>query len=103
MESSSSASQQAVGRGGQLEQPATSAVMIDEPARTVVDRLSAARQDAAVSRELGRRLRSVAREVDDLWRSSLQGQDFDLVWRSSEASLALHRAVLALEDGASIG
>jgi hypothetical protein len=77
--------------------------MIDEPARTVVDRLSAARQDAAVSRELGRRLRSVAREVDDLWRSSLQGQDFDLVWRSSEASLALHRAVLALEDGASIG
>jgi hypothetical protein len=55
---------------------------------------------ASISRELGRRLRAIAREVDDLWRDSLQGQDFDLVWRSSEASHAVHRAALALEDDA---
>ncbi len=83
------ASQHRVERQDQLERRTTSAVVTG--------------QEPSASRELGRRLRFLVGEVDDLWRTSMQGQDFDLVWRSSEASLALHRAVLALEDGAAIG
>jgi hypothetical protein len=61
------------------------------------------RQDTP-ARELIRRLRSIAGEVDGMWQEALQSQDFDLVWRSSEASHAVHRAVLALEvDALTIG
>ena len=58
----------------------------------------AAEQDTLSSRELIARLRSVAGEVDEMWHQALESQDFDLVWRSSEASHAVHRAVLALEE-----
>jgi hypothetical protein len=99
MESDRTAPQSRVERQEQVDRRATTVVVTGDGVWAMSDRPEAARRNLAASRALGHRLRSLAGEVDDLWRASLQGQDFDLVWRSSEASLALHRAVIALEEG----
>lgn len=49
--------------------------------------------------ELRDLVRSVAGDVDRMRRAALHCGDFDLITRSTEASHALHRAVVALEDG----
>jgi hypothetical protein len=49
--------------------------------------------------ELRDRLRAIAVDVDRMWQAALNLGDFDLVTRTTEASHALHRALLALDEG----
>ena len=53
--------------------------------------------------DLGARIRAIAVDVDRMWRAALESGDFDLVTRSTEASHALHRAVLVLENDPTLG
>ncbi|MEO8266311.1 MAG: hypothetical protein ABI706_12480 [Ilumatobacteraceae bacterium] len=50
--------------------------------------------------ELRDRLRSVAEDVDLLWYEAIDREDSALVTRSVQASHAVHRALIALEDNA---